>query len=136
MSAPADPASRCSGKVLVVDDDPDLRGALAAIVEGAGYDVVEAEHGRQALEHLRSGMTFCLIVLDLFMPEMNGWAFRAEQTKDPHLAPIPVVVISADTRSAERATALGVVTALTKPVDVDRLLQVLGKHCQNEAYAG
>jgi CheY-like chemotaxis protein len=116
-------------RVLVVEDDPDLRGALAAILEEAGYRVVEAEDGRDALERLRSGAAFCLIVLDLFMPEMNGWAFRAEQTKDPRLASIPVVVISADSSSAERAKGLGVVTALTKPVDVNRLLQVLGEHC-------
>ena len=118
-----------AGRILIVEDDPDLRGALAAILEDAGYSIVEAEHGGEALAHLRSGMAFCLIVLDLFMPEMNGWAFRAEQTRDPQLAPIPVVVISADSKSAERAKALGVVTALTKPVDVDRLLQVLGQHC-------
>jgi CheY-like chemotaxis protein len=131
LNAPGrrDSPSRCNGSVLVVEDDPDLRGALAAILEGAGYGVVEAEHGREALRHLRSGLTICLIVLDLFMPEMNGWAFRAEQTKDARLAAIPVVIISADSKSAERARALGVVTALTKPIDIDRLLQVLGQHC-------
>jgi CheY-like chemotaxis protein len=115
--------------ILVVEDDPDLRGALAALLEDAGYDVVEAEHGLEALERLRSGTAFCLIVLDLFMPRMNGWAFRAEQVKDPRLAGIPVLMISADSHAAQRALSPGVVAAMTKPVEFARVLQVVAQHC-------
>ncbi len=84
-------------RVLVVEDDADVRGALAAVLEVAGYQVVEASHGGEALDHLRAATkTFCMILLDLFMPTMNGWAFRAEQMKDPDMAAIPVIVVSAD----------------------------------------
>ena len=70
-----------------------------------------------------------MILLDLFMPEMNGWAFRREQMQDPELASIPVLVISADSAAARRAVTPGVVAAMTKPVEFDRLLQIVERHC-------
>lgn len=114
--------------ILVVEDDDDVRGALAAVLEAHGYSVIEAENGRAALQHLRNALV-CLILLDLFMPEMNGWAFRMEQMKDARIAPIPVVVISADSAAAKRAVAPGVVAVVTKPVEFDHLLQIVGQHC-------
>jgi len=116
-------------KILIVEDDPDVRGALAAVLEAEGYGVVEAENGREALDRLRNGTDFCLILLDLFMPEMNGWAFRTEQMQDPRLAAIPVVVISADSVAAKRAVSPGIVAAMTKPVEFGSLLDVVGQHC-------
>jgi len=116
--------------ILIVEDDPDVRGAVAAILEAAGYHVLEAEHGREALHHLRAGAAdVCLILLDLFMPEMNGWAFRDEQLRDPQLAQIPVLVLSADPHAAKRAVSPGVVGTMTKPIEFDRLLQVIAQHC-------
>lgn len=117
-------------QILLVEDDPDVRGAVAAVLESAGYRVVEAEHGREALQHLRAAASaFCLILLDLFMPEMNGWAFRTEQMQDPTLARIPVLVLSADSQAANRAITPGVIAAMTKPIEFDRLLQVVAQHC-------
>src|SRR5262249_20832864 len=89
--------TRMSGNksILIVDDENDFRAAVATFLEGAGYRVVEAEHGEAALSSLRSPTEFCLILLDLFMPVMNGWSFRAEQRKDPKVAGIPIVVITA-----------------------------------------
>src|SRR6266446_9079911 len=73
--------------ILIVEDDADVRGALSAVLEGEGYRVVEAAHGQEALQHLRADARgFCMILLDLWMPVMNGWEFRAEQLKDPTLA--------------------------------------------------
>ena len=116
--------------VLVVDDDVDLRGALAAVLESHGYGVVEANHGREALDVLtRDPDRFCLIVLDLFMPEMDGWTFLAEQGKDSRLVDKPVLVVTADPIAARRAAARGVVAAMTKPVDFGRLLCAVRQHC-------
>jgi len=118
------------GKVLIVDDEPDLRESLAAILESEGYGVIEAEHGEQALQRLRTTPTdVCLILLDLFMPTMNGWRFRDEQLHDPSLASIPVIVITADAAAARKAKTLGVADALTKPLDLDRLLNLVAQHC-------
>jgi CheY-like chemotaxis protein len=116
--------------ILIVDDDADVRGALAAILEIQGYDVVVAENGREALDVLRvADAGVCLILLDLFMPEMDGWAFRSEQLKDPRLADIPVIVMSADSAAARRAVQFGVVAAMTKPVEYDPLLHLVAEHC-------
>jgi CheY-like chemotaxis protein len=117
-------------RVLIVDDDDDVRGAFAAYLEGAGYGVVEAADGEEALRELHAAPeAFCLIVLDLFMPNMNGSAFRAEQLGDPRLAAIPVVVISADSRTDQKAAALGAVAHLQKPVDMEALVSLVGTHC-------
>jgi two-component system response regulator MprA len=116
--------------VLIVEDDPDIRSALSALIASAGYPTLEAEHGREALDQLSSERSrVCLILLDLFMPDMDGWAFRAEQSSDPEIAGIPVVVVSADAEAARRAVTPGVVAAMTKPVDFERLLRIIGQHC-------
>ena len=115
--------------ILIVEDERDVRESLAVFLEGEGYRVVEAEDGQEALRCLRSSTDICLILLDLFMPVMNGWAFRDEQLRDPRLAPIPVVVISADAGTSQKAAALGAADAMMKPVDFDRLLQTVAYHC-------
>ena len=115
--------------VLVVEDDDDVRAALTTLLELHGYTVREATNGREALAHLADPAAICLILLDLFMPDMNGWTFRTEQMKDPRVAHIPVVVISADASAAKRAISTGVIAALTKPVEFETLLQVVGEHC-------
>jgi len=82
------------GRILVVDDDPDLRRVLVSILVDEGYGVVEAANGADALEILREDRSFILILLDLVMPVLDGWQFREEQSGDPALALIPVVAMS------------------------------------------
>src|SRR5947207_15447872 len=82
--------------ILIVEDDFDIREALTQILEDEGFQVRCASNGREALEVATSGPAPRLILLDLMMPVMNGWQFRAEQLKDPRLAEVPVLVISAD----------------------------------------
>lgn len=117
------------GSILIVEDDEDVRGALAAVLEGEGYSVLEARHGEEALRTLRGSASVCLILLDLFMPTMNGWAFRDEQRRDPDLSGIPVIVLSADGAAVKSAASMGVVDYMVKPVDFDRLLKVIALHC-------
>lgn len=115
--------------VLIVEDDTDARSGLAAILALEGYDVAEAEHGAQALALLRQHPAVCVILLDLWMPTMNGITFRQRQLADPALAQIPVVVLSADPTAMQAIRALGVYETLIKPVDVDRLLRIVDAHC-------
>lgn len=116
--------------VMIVEDDVEARESLAAVLAAEGYSVIMAEHGRAALDELRKAPSaVCMILLDLFMPVMNGWAFRDEQIRDPALADIPVVVITADASAAHRVGKLGVVAAMTKPVDFDRLLAMVNTYC-------
>jgi CheY-like chemotaxis protein len=115
--------------VLVVDDDRDVRESLGVLLGAEGYRVVEAADGDDALARLRTGEEPCLILLDLMMPRKNGWEFRREQLRDPRLAAVPVVVLSAHDRVREQARELGVRDWLSKPVDVDRLLGMVEAYC-------
>jgi CheY-like chemotaxis protein len=115
--------------ILIVEDDEDVRGALAAVLEEEGHTILEARHGEEALRILRAPSAVCLILLDLFMPTMNGWAFREEQRRDPALASIPVIVLSADGAAAKSTADLGVLDYMVKPVDFDRLLRLIKQHC-------
>lgn len=120
---------RFRGRVLIVEDDTDLRETLSQILTEEGYLVWSAEHGRAALEHLRDGSKTCLILLDLTMPVMNGWQFRAEQREDPDLAGIPVVVISAGTNLADQLVSLDIQEYIRKPIQLGQLLATVGRYC-------
>src|SRR4051812_17571750 len=86
---------RPRGCVLVVEDEADLRALIVGLLEGDGYAAVGASNGEEALDVLRTTPRRpCLILLDLMMPRMDGWAFRAAQRRDPALASIPVVVVT------------------------------------------
>lgn len=116
--------------ILVVEDDDDIREAMAMFLQAEGYDVVQASDGDQALRALRSPKKrFCLVLLDLFMPVKNGWEFRAEQMADPTIASIPVVIVSADRNARERAANLGALDYLVKPIDFDHLLGTIATYC-------
>lgn len=115
--------------VLVVDDDSGIRETLAEVLHDEGYDVVTAMHGRDALDKLRAdGRQPCVILLDLMMPVMTGGQFYAEQQKDPKLASIPVVIISADGNVANKAQPFGG-EFIAKPVRVEKVLEVIHRHC-------
>ena len=112
--------------VLVVEDDHEIREALEALLSEVGYHVLTASDGRQAMEQLRrtagSPDFPRVLLLDLMMPVMNGWEVLTELSKDPALASLPVVVVSA---LADQAPKVGVRSVLRKPVQVDQLLGAL-----------
>jgi CheY-like chemotaxis protein len=114
--------------VLLVEDDFDIRDALSGILRDEGYQVRGASNGAEALESLRLNPCVQLIVLDLMMPVMDGWAFRAAQRTDPSLAKIPVLVLSADSGARERVESLGAAAFLRKPVQLDALLDAVASH--------
>jgi CheY-like chemotaxis protein len=116
--------------VLIVDDDPAILEGLGELIEFEGYDVATARDGLAALNQLRSGLRPCVILLDLMMPGMNGWDFRAEQLKDDDLKDIPVVVMTAATvtEAALRAT-FGDIAFLPKPLSHERLLSAIRRGC-------
>mgnify|MGYP002336319375 CR=1 FL=1 len=95
MKLRAKEAPRSSCDVLVVDDDDDLREALAETLEDEGHRVRVACNGAQALAILRSGYQPCVIVLDLMMPIMDGWTMLQEVRRDPALTRIEIIITSA-----------------------------------------
>jgi CheY-like chemotaxis protein len=117
-------------RVLVVDDDPDIRETVIEVLEENGHLALGASNGVEALEHLRNQDDLpCLILLDLMMPEMDGPTFRAEMLKDPALSPIPVIVVSAFREAAEKAKELAAAGHLTKPVSLDALISLVETFC-------
>jgi two-component system chemotaxis response regulator CheY len=110
--------------VLVVDDDPDHRLLVREVLEAEGYQVETANHGREALDRLHAGLVPNVIVLDLIMPVMDGWAFVSALKRDPAVASIPVVVT---TQAGNRTLASAPVSAayLNQPFDVTKLLQTV-----------
>lgn len=107
-------------RVLVVEDDPLTRTAIKAVLEWAGYHVDCTANGREALDYLRGHEAPSLILLDLMMPVLDGRRFREEQQRDPALASIPVVVVSA----AGDAT-LGAACHVRKPFQPQQLLEAV-----------
>jgi CheY-like chemotaxis protein len=115
--------------VLVVDDDPHVRQALIMLLSGEGLGCLGARDALDAIGRLRRGEVYPdLILLDLMMPGMDGWEFRAAQLADPELADIPVVMLTAATLPGSRASELGIRHLLRKPVDIDRLLDVIQRY--------
>jgi len=123
-------SSVCPHVILVVDDDAGIRDSLADLLDDEGYQVVTASDGRDGLAKLRqlNGSRPCVILLDLMMPVMNGPQFYAEQQRDPQLASIPVVVISADANVRAKAAQFGG-EYLAKPVKIEQVLDVVQRHC-------
>ena len=124
LMPPARPA------VLIVEDDRDALDALATILEEAGYDVLRAGDGAEALYQLDDRQGRCnLILLDLMMPVMNGWDFRRKQRAAPTLAGIPVVLMSAGARLAAATGELDAVGYVSKPVEIEDLLDTVRRYC-------
>ncbi len=115
-------------RVLLVEDDPDVSETLAGLLARFGYDVTSARDGVKAMRALRGGHVPDVIVLDLMMPNMDGYRFRDAQSEDPVLAAVPTIVITADRRASKEK--LGVAACLRKPFDIDELLAEIGRQCQ------
>ena len=89
------------GTVLIVDDEENMVHLLRVIFESAGYKVLSALSGREALEVL-SGRTPDVVLLDIMMPEMDGWEVFRRMREDPSLPDVPVVVITAKKDEIDR----------------------------------
>jgi len=107
---------------------------LTLMLATEGFHTVAAEDGLEALHLLRTVRHRapeipCLVLLDLKMPRLGGGEFRRAQLGDPTVAGVPVAVMSGATDVDERARALGAVATLTKPIDMEILLQVVKRYC-------
>ena len=123
-----------AGNVLIVEDDADTRGMLAALLATEGFHTVAAEDGLEALHLLRTVRhrapeVPCLVLLDLKMPRLSGTEFRRAQLGDPTVASVPVAVMSGAIDAEQRAQDLGAVATVTKPIDFDLLLDVVRRYC-------
>jgi CheY-like chemotaxis protein len=109
-------------RILIVEDDADVRQALADAMRDAGADVVVARDGLDALERLRSGPRPTVILLDLRLPRLGGEGFLTEMRADPRFDHIPVITMTGGSGAAQGG---GVVARLQKPFDFDDLCRIV-----------
>ena len=116
-------------RVLVVDDEDMIRESLVEFLDESGYQAIGAIHGGDALDKLKSLSPLpCVILLDLMMPIMSGADFYAEKQRDPSLASIPVVVVSADGHVRQKAVTVGG-EYLAKPLRFEKVMGAVERHC-------
>lgn len=115
--------------ILVIEDDLDVRDEIVGALERAGYHVVTASNGLEALDWLsRQPVMPALVLLDWMMPVLDGMGFLNRQASNPRLASIPVVVVSAVARVA-RIPRLCVAEVVAKPVRLKTLVEVVDRMC-------
>ncbi len=119
--------------VLVIEDDQGSRDALRTLLESEGYRVSCARDGEEALRKLRDGVRPGLILLDLRMRGLSGADFRAQQLREPAVAKVPVVIFSGAGSAAQASERLGASGYVSKPIDVDLLLQMVARFFPQES---
>ena len=112
--------------VLVVDDQEVIRDTLQTALDDEGFTVETAANGREALDILERWKP-CVILLDLMMPVMDGWTFRAEQKRSG--SNVPVVLLSAAGELAVHQRALDAAAVIAKPFDIDRVISTIEGVC-------
>ena len=113
--------------VLVIEDDPDSREVFADLLRGEGHRVVAVGSGAAGMAYLRAEEPPSVILLDMLMPEMDGWQFRRVQQADPELGKIPVVVVSALKMVERSAMRFGAAAFLGKPVAPEDLIGTIAR---------
>ena len=118
-----------SDYLLIIEDNEDIRETLALVLRARGYEVRTATDGSEGLSCLRAteGGRCALIILDLMIPGVSGFDFRAEQAKDPALASTPVLVVTGLGNAKVTAAQLGVAGGINKPFLVEDLEAMIEK---------
>jgi CheY-like chemotaxis protein len=114
----------CPGVVVVVEDDEDTRELLKTVLLRRGYQVATAADGLDGLDLLRTTDAVCFVLVDLFMPRMDGFGLLRAMGNEPTLAQLPVCLST----SAPDAAPQGV-ACLPKPIDLARLFAMIDLHC-------
>ncbi|MBD1995050.1 response regulator [Leptolyngbya sp. FACHB-541] len=120
--------------VLLVDDSVGLRQTLALTLQKAGYQVLQARDGREAIEQLEKNQTIQLVVCDIEMPNMNGFEFLNHRRKVSALSKIPVVMLTYRSSDKHRRLAmhLGASAYVTKPYLEQEFLDILSRTLNSE----
>lgn len=110
--------------ILIVDDDLYLCEIISDVLQAEGHETRTASNGLEALERIREQKPQ-LILLDLMMPVMSGWELAATLQANPDWADIPVVIITADYHVERKREETGARAVITKPFDIDQLVEVV-----------
>ena len=113
--------------ILVVEDDPDVSDGMVSLLEEEGFRAATASDGEEGLKKLRELTDPSLVLLDLTMPRMSAAEFRSQQSKDPRIAGIPVMLMSAGLDVGRQAKALGAIAFIAKPFKPPALIEAIGR---------
>jgi CheY-like chemotaxis protein len=116
--------------VLVVDDDEGIRMVMGKQLTTAGFDVLTAASGAEGLDALRREPTIRVVLLDMIMPEMDGWGFRQIQIADTRLSQVPAVILTGAPLPSLVHQQLKAADYLLKPVGRDHLISVVANYCE------
>jgi CheY-like chemotaxis protein len=130
LLAPYDCPRRGPGRVLVVDDDAGVRTVMTRQLAHAGFEVVAAASGGEGLDIMRTDAAIRVVLLDMMMPDMDGWGFRQNQLADAVLARIPVVILTGAPLPSLLHEQLQAADYLLKPVGHEHLISVVSNYCQ------
>jgi CheY-like chemotaxis protein len=114
-------------KVLVVDDDARNIFALTSLLERHGMEVMTATNGRQAIDLIQNTGDLCMVLMDIMMPEMDGYQTMAEIRRDPQFRTLPILALTAKAMKGDREKCLdaGASDYIAKPVNTDQLLSLM-----------
>lgn len=126
------PMTPQAATLLLVEDDRDIRDGLQELLQMEGYDVVAASNGQEALNLLKKMPAPACVLLDLWMPVMDGLQFCQLRRQDPQLRALPVIILSADRNVREQAEQASADGYLKKPVDLEDLLKTARKFAHRE----
>lgn len=113
--------------ILIIEDEAEIRRFAQRVLDLEGYRVLQAGDGEEGLKLAKSNPDLCMVLLDMRLPCLDGWAVLSNLKRDPELSSIPVVVFSASAaeRHQERALGMGAASYLVKPLDAASLKQAV-----------
>lgn len=116
-------------RVLLAEDDKELRDLLTLVLENAGYQVCQCSNGEQLLARLREPQSFNLVISDIRMPGLNGLEVLARRRGEIQQVPFICMTAFGDAQTHREARQLGAVATLDKPFDLDEMIELVAHVC-------
>ena len=126
----SDSQAHARHNVLVVDDYDDGREAIVAMLENKGFEVIGAASGAIALDLFQAGLRPCVALLDIRMPDIDGWEVWDRMRAHDELSRTAVVILSSEHADHARAKAVGIREFLRKPIDGRAMVAAVDRHCE------
>jgi len=117
-------------KVLIVDDDNRNIFALKAVLRAKGYDCLSTTAAQEGIDRLKKERDIAVVLMDMMMPDMDGYEAIANIKSDRELQHIPIVAVTAQAMQGDREKCLaaGADAYISKPIDIDALVRILDEH--------